>query len=127
MKKGRLKISLAYISFFVACCFPNYKPVYAAHESSTTITMTDQGFSPSRLDVQNETPVHLHIINEGRRWHQFSIPKFRIYTRNLEPGATSDVEFTPSSSGQFVIMSDPSGNDNPEFYGKITVNPQIRK
>lgn len=93
----------------------------AAAARVVSVTITDSGFSPSQITTLLDKPLNLRISNQGRRVHEFAIPGYYIFTQNLSAGASTTVGFTPDKPGQFTIMSDPSGNDNPEFTGKLTV------
>ncbi|WDL97863.1 cupredoxin domain-containing protein [Alicyclobacillus sp. ALC3] len=93
----------------------------AAAARVISVTITDSGFNPSQITALLDKPLNLRITNQGRRAHEFAIPDYYIFTQNLAPGASTTVGFTPDKPGQFTIMSDPSGNDNPEFTGKLTV------
>lgn len=85
------------------------------------ITITDKGFSPNKLTAVVDQEIKIHVVNKGHRTHQFSIPYYRIYTRVLAPGQTSEIAFSPWTAGKFDFTSDPTGNDNPEFRGNLFV------
>ncbi|MCL6549089.1 MAG: cupredoxin domain-containing protein [Alicyclobacillus sp.] len=85
------------------------------------IAITDQGFRPNRILAVINQPVHIVVVNKGRKVHQFSIPYFRIFTENLKPGQSSDVRFSPWEPGRFDMISDPSGQNRPEFRGDFIV------
>ncbi|MCL6637843.1 MAG: cupredoxin domain-containing protein [Alicyclobacillus sp.] len=88
------------------------------------IQITDRGFQPGQVIAMINQPLHLHVVNRGQRIHQFSIPDYRIYSANLQPGQMTDIEFAPWTPGRFAITSDPSGNNQPEFHGWLIVTDQ---
>ncbi|GMA60277.1 cupredoxin domain-containing protein [Alicyclobacillus fastidiosus] len=92
-----------------------------AKDQNVTVVITDHGFSPNKLTELLHHPVHLHIENKGKELHEFAIPEYRIYTRTLGPGETSDVEFSPWQAGSFVMYSDPKADSHPEFEGRFIV------
>lgn len=87
------------------------------------IIIRDDGFSPNEITDSIHKSIHLKIINRGRHIHEFAIPEYRIYTRNLHPGETSDIQFSPWQAGSFVMYSDPASDNHPEFSGRFIVVP----
>jgi plastocyanin domain-containing protein len=85
------------------------------------ITLKDEGFVPSRVYAAADKAVTLRIVNRGSKTHEFAIPYYYVFTRNLNPGDVSTVSFTPSTAGRFDMVSDPKGNDEPEFKGEFIV------
>lgn len=100
---------------------------HAPHNEVVNVLITDHGFSPNRLIEPLDTPLHLHIQNVGKQQHEFAIPEYRIYTRTLGPGETSDVEFSPWESGTFTMYSDPVADSQPEFTGQFIVKDKMSK
>lgn len=96
-------------------------PSVHAAPSTVQLGITDKGFSPDQITAVVDVPLRIHVVNRGSKTHQLSIPYYRIYTSNLKPGASNDVEFTPWQAGRFDITSDPSGSNQPEFTGKLVV------
>ncbi len=88
---------------------------------SITVSITDSGFVPSNVVALINQPVEIQVVNKGHKVHQFSIPYYRIFSRNLEPGGTSTIGFSPWTAGRFEMISDPSGADRPEFIGTFIV------
>ncbi|WAH38807.1 cupredoxin domain-containing protein [Alicyclobacillus dauci] len=99
-------------------------PEAAAQARTVKIVIRDNGFAPNQVLGVIHQPIHLVIRNAGHRVHEFAIPEYRIYTRNLGPGETSDVEFSPWQAGSFVMYSDPEADSNPEFSGRFVVVDQ---
>lgn len=89
------------------------------------IQLTDRGFTPSNVVAALDQPIEIHVINSGHHHHQFSIPYYRIYSRDLPPGGVTDIGFSPWSAGEFDMTSDPTGSERPEFTGHfIVLNPK---
>ncbi|MCL6517611.1 cupredoxin domain-containing protein [Alicyclobacillus sp.] len=100
-------------------------PVDALAAARTVnIRVTDDGFVPAAVIAMVDQPIHLHVVNRGSRTHQFSIPFYRIFSRNLPPGEATDIEFSPWTTGRYEMVSDPSGNFTPEFTGWFIVSDQ---
>lgn len=109
------------VSTVAAMVLISSPPSAHAVGSTVTVNISDTGFTPNRVTALVDKPVHIHVVNQGRATHQFSIPYFRIYTQNLAPGAANDVEFAPWTTGEFDMTSDPKGANKPEFQGKFVV------
>ncbi|QSO51908.1 cupredoxin domain-containing protein [Alicyclobacillus curvatus] len=92
-----------------------------AGSRKVNVQLTDNGFTPSNILAVVDQPIEIHVVNTGHRDHQFSIPYYRIYSRDLSPGATTDIAFSPWTAGHFDVMSDPSGNNHAEFRGQFIV------
>jgi hypothetical protein len=92
-----------------------------AGSRKVNVQLTDNGFNPSNILAVVDQPIEIHVVNTGHRDHQFSIPYYRIYSRDLSPGATTDIAFSPWTAGHFDVMSDPSGNNHAEFRGQFIV------
>ncbi|MBX5437374.1 MAG: cupredoxin domain-containing protein [Alicyclobacillaceae bacterium] len=88
---------------------------------TTHIVITDHGFRPKRVMAVINQPIHIVVVNKGSRVHQFSIPRYYIFTENLKPGQSSDIRFSPWQPGRFDMTSDPSGQNRPEFRGEFIV------
>jgi Cupredoxin-like domain len=93
---------------------------YAAPRT-VNITLTDHGFSPNSVLAALNKPIQVHVVNRGQHTHQFSIPYYRIYSSDLGPGAATNIGFSPWTEGKFKMISDPSGQDKPEFTGQFIV------
>lgn len=93
----------------------------SAHTKTMTVKLTDKGFEPSAITARTDEPIHLHVVNAGTKTHQFSIPHYHIFSQNIAPGTTDEVEFIPWEKGNYEMMSDPSGDYNPEFQAKFIV------
>ncbi|MDQ0189567.1 cupredoxin domain-containing protein [Alicyclobacillus cycloheptanicus] len=100
-------------------------PTQAQPQSRTVnVTITDSGFIPNQVLALVNAPITLNITNQGHQVHEFAIPYYRIYTADLQPGQKSTVSFSPWTAGQFDMISDPSGTNQPEFTGKFIVTDQ---
>ncbi|SFU82874.1 cupredoxin domain-containing protein [Alicyclobacillus macrosporangiidus] len=105
----------------LVCVFPANAEAAAR---TVEIQATDQGFVPANVIAMVDQPIHLHVVNKGTRVHQFSIPFYRIFSRNLGPGEVTDIEFAPWTQGRYEMASDPGGNMSPEFRGWFIVTDQ---
>lgn len=116
--KARLWMGLALCVLAGAVLTPS--TAYAGSRK-VNVQLTDNGFNPSNILAVVDQPIEIHVVNTGHRDHQFSIPYYRIYSRDLSPGATTDIAFSPWTAGHFDVMSDPSGNNHAEFRGQFIV------
>lgn len=114
-------ISSALAATICATTFASAVPLVQGGVTDIQVEIRDNGFAPSRITTTLNQPIHLRIHNSGHHIHEFSIPQYRIYTRTLRPGETSDVQFSPWQPGSFDMYSDPSTDDQPEFGGKFIV------
>lgn len=92
-----------------------------AKARTVQVVIRDDGFTPNQILGVIHQPIHLKIQNAGHKIHEFAIPEYRVYTRNLEPGETSDIQFAPWQAGSFVMYSDPAADSHPEFSGRFIV------
>lgn len=117
----------AFATLSIQVCSFAFASTEDTHQTQTghiiDINIRDDGFSPNQLIDTIHHPIHLRIHNRGHQVHEFAIPEYRIYTRNLGPGETSDIEFSPWESGSFVMYSDPEADSHPEFAGRFIVLP----
>jgi hypothetical protein len=111
------------VSFTLAlgCSLILLQPHAEAKGRTIEIVIDDHGFSPKQITSPLDQPVHLKILNKGKQIHEYAIPDYRIYSRNLGPGESSDIEFSPWQAGSFVMYSDPSADQAPEFSGRFIV------
>lgn len=127
------KMSLTRTLFTVLCvagllvslpsqCFADAK-VSPDNDKVIRIVIRDNGFAPNEITDFIHRPVHLKVMNAGQHMHEFAIPEYRIYTRNLNPGEISDIQFSPWEAGSFVMYSDPIADSHPEFAGRFIVLP----
>ncbi|MCL6452903.1 MAG: cupredoxin domain-containing protein [Alicyclobacillus sp.] len=98
-------------------------PLALAQGRHVDIQITDTGFQPNQVTATVDQSIRITVANRGTTTHQFSIPYYRIYSENLAPGQTQQIEFSPWQTGSFEMVSDPSGKDRPEFRGTFHVQP----
>ena len=96
-------------------------PIAQAATRTVNVSMTDTGFVPTTILTLINQPIQVQVTNRGTKVHQYSIPYYHIYTENLSPGRSSTIVFSPWTAGQFQMMSDPSGQNIPEFSGTFMV------
>jgi plastocyanin domain-containing protein len=106
---------------YVLLAAPTSVIAEASPNHAVQITLQDQGFVPGRVYAGVNKVVTLRIVNRGSKIHEFAIPYYYVFTRNLNPGDVTTVSFTPSTAGRFDMVSDPKGNDEPEFKGEFIV------
>ncbi len=106
---------------FASVALLSIGPVVQAAPQALIISIMDDGFSPKQVVSAVNRQVQIEVYNKGSRTHQFSIPYYRIYTENIKPGGKESISFSPATTGQFQIMSDPSGKNLPEFSGTFVV------
>ena len=75
-----------------------------------TITLTDTGFAPSRVQSTNGHDLTVTLVNTGSRPHGFRIERFGI-DELLQPGETATVMITSPPLGDFTFSSDAPGDD----------------
>jgi plastocyanin domain-containing protein len=109
------------IAAYVLLTIPTSVTAEANPNHSVQITLKDGGFVPNRVFAAVDKAVTIRIINRGSKIHEFAIPYYYVFTRNLNPGDETTVSFTPSTAGRFDMVSDPKGNDEPEFKGEFIV------
>jgi hypothetical protein len=114
----------AMITSLAACALTCLTSMSALAAPTVQVVVTDNGFQPSLIHGVMNRPLTIRITNRGTRIHEFGIPDYRIYTANLAPGETSTVSFSPWMAGDFQIVSDPSGENRPEFVGILRVTDQ---
>ena len=124
---GSVIISLVFliIGGGVVIAVWNYQSVHAAKPQTTvyTITITDQHFEPSQMHGTVGTAIKIHVKNIGKKEHNFVIPDYYIFSPNLHPGESTDVEFTPDKKGAFSFYSDAPGAKELGLHGTLTIAP----
>lgn len=92
-----------------------------SYAASFDITITDEGYTPNHISARSDEEVHISIHNKGTRIHNFILPAFYIYTRNLDVNDSTSVGFTPDKTGTFSFYSDAGGTKEPGISGQIEV------
>jgi Cupredoxin-like domain len=90
--------------------------------SVVEVTLTDRGIFPRKIIVPLNQPLTLHIVNEGRRTHEWGVPEYRIYTADIAPHHSSTVSFSPWVQGNFQMISETSEESQAEFTAKFIVD-----
>lgn len=91
---------------------------------TVNVTITDTAFVPNHVVALVSQPIQIKVVNRGTKVHQFSIPYYRIFTSDLNPGASSTIQFSPWQVGRFKMISDPSGQEKAELSGQFFVTDQ---
>ncbi len=92
------------------------------HAVSYSVSITDQGMTPSVITSTVNEKVHITIRNNGTKTHNFVLPSFYIFTPNLPAHQGTTVEFTPDKKGAFPFYSDTGGAPEPGISGVLRVN-----
>lgn len=96
--------------------------VYAEKTSGNhTVSISDQRMDPQKIEVDQGAQVSIHIQNSGHAPHNFVLPDYYIFTRNLSPGEKTDVGFTANKKGTFRYFSDATGSPEPGLQGILIV------
>ena len=97
----------------------------AAKQASPTnlaVTASEWRFQPSRLQVSAGKPVMLSVTNTGTQLHTLTVPKLRIDTGALEPGATRELLFaTPVNRGRYDVICTFPGHEEAGMIGSLIV------
>lgn len=93
----------------------------AKADTTVQVVITDNGFQPGVIRAALDEPLTIRVVNRGRHVHEFGIPDYRIYSANLGPGEVSTISFAPWMPGSFDIISDPSGENRPEFVARLII------
>jgi hypothetical protein len=86
-----------------------------------TMVVTDQGFEPDTVITQIGGTVRIHLKNESSLEQNLSIPRFGIYTKNLNPGGETYAAFTVSEKGEWPFFSDPREEWRSDLVGRLKV------
>jgi plastocyanin len=70
------------------------------------INVTDQGFSPSSISLQEGVPARLtfHQQSQSTCAEYVQIPAFGVESTQLPYGEETTIEFTPDEAGQFTFV-----------------------
>jgi plastocyanin len=90
--------------------------------ASYRVSIDDQAMHPDTLRAHVNQRVHIDIVNRGSRVHNFVLPRFYIFTQNLQPGQSTSAEFTPDKVGQFRYYSDTGGRPETGIAGTLRVS-----
>jgi len=135
--RGALPLAVAALCF--ACssskdddnddtCTPDDADGIISEPANPMLTVTDDGFMPKIVTVQNSSEISLTLANEGTRPHGFVVdclptpnsdgcPPQSCFPSDakidaLEPGDTAKIEFeSPLVEGIYVFRSDASDDD----------------
>lgn len=93
----------------------------SAFAQSVHVTLTDSTLSPKTIQATKGQSVHIEIVNNGSKVHNFVVPKFYVFSPNIQPGGSADVRFTPDKTGVFQYYSDKNGVPEPGIQGTLHV------
>lgn len=82
-----------------------------------TIRLTDQGFTPERVEATNGRDLAITLVNTGTRAHGFRIDHFGIAVA-LKPGERRTVTIASPDLGDYSYSSDAPGDEG--MRGRLT-------
>lgn len=88
---------------------------------SQTIMITKDGFVPNKLTCKQGDTVSLVIRNTDGKSHNFTLPDYHIFSRDLQKDEVSTIEFKAIKQGTFAFMSDTPGYPENGFNGTLEV------
>lgn len=94
----------------------------SAFAQSVQVTITDSSISPKTIQATKGQSVHIEVVNKGMNVHNFVVPKFYVFSPNIESGGTADVRFKPDKTGVFQYYSDKKGVPEPGIQGMLHVH-----
>ena len=112
-------------------CHPNDADGVIGGTFALDVTITDTGFTPVVVQVQNSSTVMLTVHNTGTKAHSFVIGCLTVpgctvcfpaesKVGSLAPGASNTVAFTaPYLEGLYPVTSDVAGDS---FAGQFSLN-----
>ncbi len=118
MKRFGLTVCAAFL-FIVSNCVQLH--VFA--DVSVQVLLNDSGITPRSIQAVKGETLHIEVVNQGQRAHNFVIPEMYIFTQNLAPGELTNVSFVPDKLGRFNYYSDTGGKPEPGLSGFLTVSP----
>ena len=89
---------------------------------SHTIMITKGGFVPNKLTCKQGDTVSLVVRNTDNKVHNFTIPDYHIFSRDLQKDEFSTIEFKAIKKGSFSFVSDTPGYPENGFNGTLEVN-----
>jgi plastocyanin len=79
-------------------------------------------YNPATLTAKVGTPVTVHLVNkDSANNHTFIIKDLNVSSKQVAPGKTEDINFTPSKAGTFDYHCDIPGHEA-TMKGTITVS-----
>jgi uncharacterized cupredoxin-like copper-binding protein len=92
-----------------------------AEQHVQTITITNTGFLPGRLNYQQGDQVSLAIVNRDTRPHNFVLEGCQVQSPTLKPNESTSLQFTASQRGTFLFVSNSPGDTEAGYRGVVVV------
>jgi uncharacterized cupredoxin-like copper-binding protein len=94
----------------------------AASTASLAVIATEWRFDPATLHLRAGQFMTLSVTNGGSELHTFTVPKLRIDTGSLEPGATRELTLTaPAEPGRYDVLCTFPGHEEAGMIGRLLV------
>ncbi|HYF90862.1 MAG TPA: cupredoxin domain-containing protein [Symbiobacteriaceae bacterium] len=93
----------------------------AGQEGVISVLITDRGFEPQEVPTAVGGRVKIHLKNASGGKHNLVVQRFGIVSRTLAPGEENYIEFTPSETGEWPVVSDAPGAVEPGFTATLKV------
>ncbi|KUO95776.1 hypothetical protein ATW55_05195 [Ferroacidibacillus organovorans] len=93
-----------------------------AHAEEFHVAITTRGFVPNELHATDKGPIRIDIVNQTRQVHNFVLPKFYLFTQNLQPNEKTYVSFVPDKTGRFEYYSDTGGKKEQGYIGYLQID-----
>ncbi len=93
-----------------------------ASPAAVAVTATEWRFDPTTVQLRAGQRVVLSVTNAGDHLHTYTVPKLRIDTRALEPGATRALTLTvPAERGRYDVLCTFPGHEEAGMSGSLVV------
>ncbi len=100
-------------------------PTSSASPAATqtiNVSGTDFAFTPSTIKLKSGEPVKIVFTNNGKFPHNFTIADLNVKSKNIMPGESDSVSFTPAKTGSFTYVCTVPGHADKGMTGTLTVN-----
>lgn len=114
---------LAAFTSLALICYSVALPIPVAFAQNVQVTLTDSSIQPKTIQANQSVPVRITIVNKGSKVHNFVVPKFYVFSPNIQPNGTVNVRFTPDKTGTFQYYSDKNGVPEKGLNGILYVHP----
>jgi plastocyanin len=93
-----------------------------AGTGSLAVTASEWRFDPAILRVEAGAPVTLTVTNTGAQLHTLTVPRLRVDTGTIEPGAAATLTFTaPTGRGSYDVICTFPGHEEAGMIGSLVV------
>lgn len=109
----------------------NKKPVAAPSDlpqKATTsgikeiaVSAKEFAYSPSTINLKKNERVRIKFTNDGGMTHNLVVDGMDVSTKNIGPGESDSVEFTPLQTGTFSFFCSIDGHRGLGLEGKMIV------